>query len=72
MDFWFEFDDHFAFNPPPEVAAILGQPGLMDLPHQELAASLQAGTFPDAFVAAVTPIRTELALDQRNRGRAAA
>ena len=35
-DFWFEFDDQFAFNPPPEVAAILGQPGLMDLPHQEL------------------------------------
>jgi hypothetical protein len=32
----------------------------MDLPHQELAASLQAGTFPDAFVAAVTPIRAEL------------
>ena len=32
MDFWFEFDDHFAFNPPSEVAAILGQPGLMDVP----------------------------------------
>jgi Ferritin-like len=67
MDFWFEFDDHFAFNPPPEVAAVLGRPGLMDLPHQELAASLQAGTFPDGFLAAVTPISAELEVISRHQ-----
>ena len=60
MDFWFEFDDHFAFNPPPEVAAVLGQPGLDGPAAPELAASLQARDVPGGFVAAVTPIRTEL------------
>ena len=39
----------------------------MDLPHQELAASLQAGTFPGGFVAAVTPIRTQLEVISRHQ-----
>lgn len=60
MDFWFTYDDHFLFHPPPEVLAAYGVIGGPDFPLDQFTATRQAGTYPAAFVAAVTPVRAGL------------
>ncbi len=59
-DFWFDLDDRFLFNRPPEVnqaLAAIGGPGLI---LARFDARRQAGQFPAAFIADVTPRRAGL------------
>lgn len=59
MDFWFEFDDLFAFKPTQEVLDVFDVVPI-DLPIDQFGATRLAGTYPAAFRAAVTPLRAGL------------
>ena len=59
-DFWFTYDDHFLFNPPPQVLAAYAAIGDLDTPLTLFADTRAAGTFPDDFRTAVEPLRTGL------------
>ncbi len=59
-DFWFTYDDHFLFNPPPQVFAAYAAIGDLDAPLTQFAETRAAGTFPDDFVTAMQPLRAGL------------
>ena len=59
-DFWFTYDDHFLFNPPPQVFAAYAAIGDLDTPLTQFAETRAAGTFPDGFVTAMEPLRAGL------------
>jgi len=59
-DFWFTYDDHFLFNPPPQVIAAYAALGDIDGPLTQFTQTRAAGTFPAAFRAAVEPLRAGL------------
>jgi hypothetical protein len=60
-DFWFTYDDHFLFNPPPQVFAAYAAIGDIDAPLNQFAETRTAGTFPADFVTAMEPLRAGLA-----------
>lgn len=59
-DFWFEYDNHFLFAPPPQVIQAYTAIGSIDLARSRFAATRAAGTYPAAFLAAVTPLEPGL------------
>ena len=59
-DFWFTYDDHFLFNPPPQVIAAYAALGDIDGPLTQFTQTRAAGTFPAAFRTAVEPLRAGL------------
>ena len=59
-DFWFTYDDHFLFNPPPQVFAAYAAIGDLDAPLTRFAETRTAGTFPADFVTAMEPLRAGL------------
>ncbi len=60
QDFWFEFDDRFAFHPTPEIQQAYGQIGGLDDIKNHFIASFQSGHHPADFRAAVEPARAGL------------
>lgn len=52
IDFWFEFDDLFQFNPTPEITQAYAQlGGDIDRPRKRWTAHRRNGTYPSGFVA---------------------
>ena len=59
-DFWFTYDDHFLFNPPPQVLAAYAALGDIDAPLTQFTQTRATGTFPADFRTAVEPLRAGL------------
>jgi hypothetical protein len=60
--FWFDFDDHFLFNPTPEILdAYTAIRGLNFIPTR-WREHRRSGTYPDGFIADVEPLRDGLAV----------
>jgi hypothetical protein len=55
-DFWFEYDNHFLFSPPAQVIQAYGVIQGVDFIRSRFASTRAAGTYPAAFLAAVTPL----------------
>jgi hypothetical protein len=59
-DFWFDYDNHFLFQPPPQVLQAYTVIRGVDFARSRFDATRLAGTYPAAFVTDVTPLKPGL------------
>jgi Ferritin-like len=62
MQFWYELDDRFFFNPPPEILQAYAALGDLDFILGRYKERRRTGTYPNGFIQDVMPLREGLAV----------